>query len=186
MRYLNGIWLDFQLLMGVWATVDPRNLLQCHNLHNLQQVQQYVDKMPYSCCSKTHNLEHQKNWLSPQSLSFQNQLLRTQRHMQQLMQLHGNLRSAPTHLFRKNALLLANNSFALQYVIFATVLKFAPLARVFSYLLQYHWYYLLLLLGYWGLLNIKGDTGRQRHKMDLFAYNDSSPDTKQHIEKQLS
>ena len=38
MRYLNGIWLDFQLLRGVWAIVDPRNLLQYHNLHNLQQV----------------------------------------------------------------------------------------------------------------------------------------------------
>ena len=101
MRYLNGIWLDFQLLMGVWATVDPRNLLQYHNLRNLQQVLQYVGKMPYSCCSKKHNLEHWKNWLIPQILSFQSQLLRTQRRMQQLMQLHGNLRSAPTHLFRK-------------------------------------------------------------------------------------
>ena len=117
MRCLNGIWLDFQLLRGGWATVDPRNLLQYHNLHNLQQVQQYVGKMPYSCCSKTHNLEHWQNQLSPQILSFQNQLLRTQRRMQQLMQLHGNLRSAPTHLFRINGLLLANNGFASKYII---------------------------------------------------------------------
>ena len=61
---------------------------------------------------------------------------------------------------QKKCFITCKQFFCVTVKIFTTVLKFAPLARVFSYLLQYHWYYLLLLLGYWGLLNIKGDTGR--------------------------